>query len=251
MENKKSGLITGMIIGFLIAAIAGGAVYFLMDSKDKKNDDKKQSSETKKDESKKKEETKDLSDVTFDLNNFDSSKIINKKNDTIIYINNDNSRVYEALSKLEYNNELSNYAIWTKYDYNKNTATILVNWEELKSFNNESAKAYEYTVSNFEGKIRKVYVGGWGQAIGNETIFYLMKDGTVEYTSIDSNVVNEALKDPDNFSLKSSGKVDGVEDIVMIARIGVGSTETPVGGYGTTIAIKADGSFYDLYEILK
>ena len=253
MENKKSGLITGIIIGFLIAVIAGLAVYIVLDKKDsdKSTDDKKQTSETKKEEKKenkeenkeekkddKKEEVKDLSNQTFDLANFDETKIINKASDTIKYIK---DGVVETSTSL--NSVHPEVMVSTNQD-----VKVRINWNDLCYLGGES-KEFPYAV-NVGYDIRNVYVGGWGQGAGNNTLFYLLKDGTVAYTPITSDVAPTYVNDPSIKTLNSEGKIEGVEDVVMLATVQVGFTNAAAGGYATTIAIKADGTFYDLREIL-
>ena len=95
--------------------------------------------------------------------------------------------------------------------------------------------------SNLKTTAIDAFFGGAGQALGsNDTIFILGADGTVDYIT-----VHDALL-TDDFS--SRGKISGVEGVVRFGSVGVGSKTSPVGGYMTTIAIKADGSFYDLFE---
>lgn len=254
-EKKKSGLATGLIIGLLIAIIACLTVYIVMDkkNKDSKDNDNKQSSETKKDDKKdnnkddKTDEVKDLSDVTFDLSNFDYSKVINK-DEKIIYVNN----VREATnSRLVWGGEGKPNIEIVKVDKSDNDKEVKINikWDSFVNYNENETKDYSYVVK-FNNEVRKAYVGFWGQSMGNESIFYLMKDGTVEYTPITYNDAKDALQNPDSYSLKSHGKIDGVEDVVMIATIQAGPANSTIGGYATTIAIKADGTFYDLREIL-
>ena len=42
----------------------------------------------------------------------------------------------------------------------------------------------EINTVKFDKKILQVYIGGWGQSTSNEHVFYVMEDGTVEYTPI-------------------------------------------------------------------
>lgn len=78
------------------------------------------------------------------------------------------------------------------------------------------------------------------QAVGYEVLLVLLKDGTVEYVPL-----YEAIK---NNNIKSYGKIDGITDIVRIGKVSFSGND----GYGhiSPCAIKADGSFYDLFERL-
>lgn len=90
-------------------------------------------------------------------------------------------------------------------------------------------------VNNFSNEIINVISTGWGQTSDYSTLLFLMKDGTVEYIPI-----RQAYK-TNNFN--SYGKLAGVSDIVYIGN---------ATGYGpcTPIAMKADGTFYQLSTIL-
>ena len=55
------------------------------------------------------------------------------------------------------------------------------------------SKITKYNVV-FDNKVRAVYISGSGQGWGHEKIYYLMENGTVEYTPITSQVVEKAKK---------------------------------------------------------
>ena len=102
----------------------------------------------------------------------------------------------------------------------------------------------EINTIKFDKKILQVYIGGWGQSTANEHIFYVMEDGTVEYTPI----VKE-LKENSSSKLKSYGAIEKVEDVLYITKAAISKTGTSSDGY-TTIAVRSDGMFYDLSKSL-
>ena len=232
-ENKKSNtLLIVLIVILLIISI--GSVTFIIINKDKlfANEDSKPTEE--------KEESQKLE--SFDLSKFDNTRVINK-NEGIEYAN-DAKEVSNLIpdSTGEY--------IKLELQSDSKTVVAKINWGRLTSSNiNANTNDYTYTLS-LNKKIRKVYVNGWGQSIGAETIFYLMEDGTIEYTPVSGEITNEYVNKPDSFKLKSYGKVPGVDGVVMIAGVTAQPVNTNIGGYWTLLGIKSDGTFYDLQHIL-
>ena len=91
---------------------------------------------------------------------------------------------------------------------------------------------------NFDNKIVDIFFGEMGQSSSGDTLFILLEDGTVEYIPIVhmfNNVQAEVV---------SYGKINGVSDINKFT---LSSTSDGV----TTLAIKNDGTFYDLWYSLK
>lgn len=91
----------------------------------------------------------------------------------------------------------------------------------------------------FTKKIIDVFFGGMGQDSSGDTVFILLEDGTVEYIPI-VHALNHAQG-----AVISYGAIDGISGVV---RFTLAST-MPNGA--TTLAIKSDGTFYDLWYALK
>jgi len=133
----------------------------------------------------------------------------NNTNDKIEENNNDNS------NKLEDNNEQDNdvvrevdltkclnnsgnsYSDATDVDSNtmfslkinsdKKSVTFSINWEKFGPFSGASMwtnTVGDYQITGFSKEIKEVFIGGVGQSVQGTTLFYLMEDGTVEYTPI-------------------------------------------------------------------
>lgn len=92
---------------------------------------------------------------------------------------------------------------------------------------------------NFNKKIVDVFFGGMGQSMAGDTVFILLEDGTVEYIPI-VHMFNNVQG-----AVSSYGKINGVSDVVKFT---LASTSD---GDVTTLAIKKDGTFYDLWYSLK
>ena len=105
-----------------------------------------------------------------------------------------------------------------------------LNWTSDKQTMNTS-------VVEFDKKIVDLFFGGFGQSNQGDTLFILLEDGTVEYIPI-VHMFNHAQGAPVSY-----GKLEGVTGVVKFASANVPDAFT-------TIAIKGDGSFYDLGKIL-
>lgn len=96
------------------------------------------------------------------------------------------------------------------------------------------------TISSLGGRIVDFYVGGFGQAAGYETLFMIIEDGSIEYVPL-----YYAVKNNDY----TAHKVDGVSGIIRFSTASkISKAET--GGGVTTLGIKSDGSWYDMYSVL-
>lgn len=95
----------------------------------------------------------------------------------------------------------------------------------------------------FDKKITDIYFGGFGQTADDDTLFILLDDGTVEYIPL-VHMFNNAQE-----HAVSYGKVPGATDVVKFVSAQVSGEKA--SGYVTTLAIRSDGSFYDMLDALK
>lgn len=93
-------------------------------------------------------------------------------------------------------------------------------------------------IIRFDKKIADIFFGTMGQDSSNDTLFILLEDGTVEYIPI-VHMFNNVQESPISY-----GKINDVSDITKFV---LASTQNGV----TTLAIKSDGSFYDMWYELK
>ena len=91
---------------------------------------------------------------------------------------------------------------------------------------------------NFDKKIVDIFFGEMGQDSSGDTLFILLEDGTIEYIPI-VHMFNHVQAE-----VISYGKVNNISDVTKFA---LSSTSNGI----TTLAIKGDGSFYDLWYALK
>ncbi len=90
----------------------------------------------------------------------------------------------------------------------------------------------------FDKKIIDIFFGSMGQSSTGDTLFILLEDGTVEYIPI-VHMFNHAQAAPISY-----GKINGVTDVTKFV------LSSTTGGV-TTLAVKSDGSFYDMWYALK
>lgn len=181
----------------------------------------------------------------FDISKFDTTKEA---------INVANGMAYEPVID---DNSASNIGHSIELNKNKRSATIIIDWSKYGKLWSEYGNAsiwedetVKYEVTNFTKNIKEVYIAGFTSSSGFETAFYIMEDGTVEYTPIVSALKNNNSSSDKN--LKSYGKIENVSDVVkLISATGYyPNDEQAVTGGTYILGIKADGNFYNLSEII-
>ena len=176
----------------------------------------------------------DVKDQTtaFDLSKFDTSKAINGSDNT----------AYTLYQQYEFG------PISAKWDGGKKVH-ITLDCDALKETLGVTAKypKEEYDVS-FSKSIKGIYVLGFGQSFGDETLYALMEDGTLEYVPIGQVLMKAKSFD---VTFENKGAVSTVKDVVAIAQVNASPTcKNCLGGYMDAVAIKSDGTFYVLGNLL-
>ncbi len=109
-----------------------------------------------------------------------------------------------------------------------------------------------YQITGFTKKVQQVFIGDLGQAANGITLFYLMEDGTVEYTPMfvrktDAQgnswyVLNYSGNNAATVHFESSGMVPSAKDVIQFYKVSASNGS----GWITTIGATKEGSFYDL-----
>ena len=224
-NNNKKGKGSTVVIILLILIILGLVAYIAYDKglilKDKT------------------ETTEENKTTTEEIKAVDLTKCLNTTN--LIY------------SNLNENQENVGLEILT----NSDTTKLKINWDKFGPISGATAWAStneELNITNLATKVKSGFVGGEGQDPKGTILFYLMEDGTVEYTKVFNLVENVGYNVNYVYAqditgkitgqhFESQGKVKNVENVVKIYTAQVSNGQT---GYMTTIAAKKDGSFYDL-----
>ena len=143
-----------------------------------------------------------------------------------------------------------------KINDNKRSITININWDELIKENNKIKNRYvgtkPYQIRGFEKNINSAYIGLLGEDYSGTTLFYLMEDNTVEYTSLytpKTNMDNITFYDI-NFSGENFSNHLIVPEIEKVYKINSVTATSNNKTYNSVIAILKDGSFYDLDPVI-
>lgn len=238
--KKNKGPI--IIIIILIVIILGMGLYILYEKglilSDTNVEDKEISNKKNGKKSTKKDKTTD--------NNSDEIKPL----DVTKCLNNSSNTTYSNPSDVDENVGLS-----MSINSDKRGVTLSIDWNTFGPISGASAWApitEQYQITNFDKDIKATFIGGNGQDAKGTKLFYLMEDGTVEYTPVfkletDTQgnsyySVNYVSGNGDtHFEVK--GTISNVSGVVKLYKISASS-------WMTTIGAKKDGSFYDLGSII-
>ena len=173
---------------------------------------------------------------------FDPNKIINPYDNFVV-------EYYKV--EIGVDNSKEGMGLTATINSDKKSVIVTIDWTEyfkVESLIKDSPKegTYNYKVTGFTKDIKDVYISGWGQAAGKETIFYVMDDGTVEYTPISKALSSKGTSE--STDLTSYGMIPNVSGVAEIGYAGAGIEHG--SSWGTVIGITQDGSFYDLGKIL-
>lgn len=117
------------------------------------------------------------------------------------------------------------------------TATINLSSQETWCYPKIESGKDSFVINNFKSQPVGAIVATLGQAIGYETIFFLMADGTVEYVPVYYAVQNN--------DLRSYGQVAGVKEVIRFI-LTTDCDESNMGCGNTALAQRNDGKFYDI-----
>lgn len=127
-----------------------------------------------------------------------------------------------------------------------NLARIQFAWDAIKQYYSNldiSNTGFQSIDISLSGQVTDVFIARFGQAAGDETVLFLMEDGTVEYLPIYT-----AIKNND---FRSYGKIPELEGIVKFYTGNAIAANAMTGAGYQTLAQRADGKFYELYTLLK
>lgn len=249
---KTTSFQTTLIVILLIccAAMGGwilGASKVNLLYKDAINKNENNSNTTKKTNTTTNQETKEEKD---EIKPLDLTKSLNTSNIE-----------YTDAKELEEGRDVSGLSI----KHNGSDLKLVIDWPKFGPNSGASAwseEPVEYEIKNLSGTVRKAVVSGTGQDTTGTKLFYLMEDGTVEYTDVFSrnfdskgtlyfNVNYTYEKDANERitgeHFESQGKISGVKDVIKLYSV---NARGGMSGYVTVIGATRDGSFYDLGNII-
>lgn len=242
-KNNSRGLIT--IIVILVIVITGMGLYIAYDKKlvfSKIGQDEKNTNNIED-----KSSSDNLNGQDDNVKELDLNKSLNTTN--ITYSN----PVKDTNGK---------YGLFMKINPDRKSVSLDINWITFGPLSGASTWANNtetYQITGFAKNIMDVFIGDLGQSSVGITLFYLMEDGTVEYTPM----FNKMFDSQNNgyyemnytYDYSSDNRVTGqhfetkgaIADVVNVVQLYVvDAMEGNIGGGHTTIGATKDGSFYDL-----
>ena len=250
MEKKNSHTPYIITIVILVAVILGGGAYFLF-FHNKGNDNS--SNESKADTDIKPPAVADITDddqtttVTKNtlLGNLDCIKDQLPEADycKIPTTKIRNAREGETYTLTELTKEESGTADFeklAKITIDKNDAKqVKIEFDKNMVEKFYDTKNYGYTVSiSFDRDVVSTKIAGFGQGVGDEYIFFLMKDSTVDILRV-STMLSDRNFNPH--------RIQGVDHVVAVLG---GSTYNDITGGHTNYAVRDDQTAYDLMTLV-
>lgn len=136
------------------------------------------------------------------------------------------------------------YAMEYSWSFYSNSGGITIRWDTIDPSLNTNNKTGNENINDFgptTGHVIDFVFSQFGNGFGDETFLFLMDDGTIEYVPL-----YPALQDG-NF--RSRGKLGDIDDIIKFYKVNANNPYGS-GGYLTVLAQRADGTFYDLSQLV-
>ena len=239
-DNKgKATTVIIILILVIIIGLLGGFIFMkkdvLFDKKEKVNEHSEKATKEVKETKDDTEEIKDI-DLTKSLNTtgYNYSNLTDKDQDLGITINiNDDKRSV----KVSYDTKaLSSISSVTQSTFAKDQGYS----NEIKGFNNN---------------IKSTFISGMGQDITGTVLFFITEDKSLQFVKL-FNQETDSKGNTYHTTYWAYGddkvKIQNVDDVDGIVKLyGANASAPQSTGYYTTLAAKADGSFYDLSQIIK
>ena len=262
-NNKYLKFVIPIIIIILI--ISCSILFIKKDSIFSNKEEKQKSNEIKKDNKKSKEvkETKEEKEPNEEKENKEETEEENKNtysNSTRHYVEIDPSK---SLNTKDYKysyvtDEDENIGLTLKINNDKRSVTVTIYEKASKTISNIqhstwSPDPFDKQITGFNKNIKSTYIGGLGQDVTGTILYFIMEDSTVQYAKLferktnpdGTGYYNTALYD-EKLTIKEVPDINGI-----VKLYGANASAPQSTGYYTTLAAKADGSFYDLSQIIK
>lgn len=244
-NNKKKNKGMTVLVIILVIIIIAMASYICYDKGILFGDSKVNNPNEETEKENKKEENKENNEKQEDvIKPLDLSKCLNSSN--FSYANPKDSS--------------SDNGLTMQINGDKKSITLSIDWKKFGPLSQASAWAPEvqtYQITGFNNEIKDTFVGGVGQDSTGITLFYLMSDGTVQFTPMFVRKTDTkgnmyfAMNYSSNSNFTTSATASGVYDVIKLYTADQYASNS-IGGGVTTIGAKKDGSFYDLSnDVLK
>ncbi len=146
--------------------------------------------------------------------------------------------------------------ITIKINDDKKSVTVSYNTKALNSISSvthsTSGDSYSNEIKGFSKNIKSTFISGLGQDITGTVLFFLTEDNTVQYVKLFNKETDSQgntyyvtyWAHGDNTTAQSTDTSD------VVKLYGANASAPMSSGYYTTLAAKADGSFYDLSKMI-
>ena len=147
--------------------------------------------------------------------------------------------------------------ITIKINDDKKSVTVSYNTKALNSISSvthsTSGGSYSNEIKGFSKNIKSTFINGVGQDITGTVLFFLTEDNTLQYVKLFNKETDSQGNSyyvtywahGDNNTTIQSIDADGI-----VKLYGANASAPMSSGYYTTLAAKADGSFYDLSKMI-
>ena len=252
LDNKKSSKKYIVIIIILLIVILGMFGYILYDKdiilSDKKENKESTTEKTKSDNTKSKDIKKEESD-TEEIKPLDLTKCLNDNNGV----------TYANPTDVE-----EDFGLYLKVNSDRKSVAETIDMAKFGPISTSTQWSDSVSTQIIEGFTKKIvstFVGTLGQDTNGITYFYVMEDGTVEYTPLfvkktDSagnmfyalNYVNEYTNDGkiSKSYMTTNGVLKDVKGVYKLYSVDAYKGS----GAKTVIGVTKDGSFYDLAKAI-
>ena len=194
-------------------------------------------------------------------NNINNSNTNNTNNNEVKELDLEKSLNTKDITYKNASDKEGNYGLTLKINNDK-TVTLTIDWKIFGKYSttSSSGEVKDYLITGFNKNVKSTFIGDLGQDYTGTTLFFIMEDGTVEYTKLFKketnadgsiyyilNIIKQEGKYYKEFT--SNGSLSGVKNVIKLYNVDTYSKNA--SGYRTVIGATKDGSFYDLGSIIK
>lgn len=234
MQKKKSPSKIIIIILLVIIVGLGGFIFINRDALFSKNDNSKAKAE----ETEKAEKEDSSEKITLDI-----SKCANCDKD------------WKFTSVSLASGEINDLSVKVE----NGQAKVTVDWDKYCKTNTDpncQSGSKTYDVVGLKDKVKYASIGSNGQDATGTAFYFVLENGTVEYTKLYSshNAIDESGNEYTDWKINisnnhfaSQGAIKGIKDIVKIYTVGITSGYI---GFVATIGETSNGTLYNLNGIL-